>query len=112
MTSDRNIAIRSVVVVRLVKSDVVFGVDNEVRSINVVALEDHIEDLWLMHSALLHKVYDLVLNHNSVVNVIIKLNLHLILQLSGLVQELLVLNWLSEIFVIFSEKVELADMCP
>lgn len=104
--------IRSVIVVGLVESDVVLGVDDEIRGVNVVALDDHVENFGLMHSTLLHKVNDLILNHNSVVNVVIQLNLDLILQLTSLVEELLILNWLGEIFVIFSEEVEFADVCP
>ena len=74
------------IVVGLIESDVIFGVDGEVRSVNIVALEDHIENFGLVHSALLHKVDDLVLDHNSVVNVVVKLNLHFVFQLARLVQ--------------------------
>ena len=102
----------SVIVVGLVESEIVLSVDDEVRCVNVVALNDHLKDLRLMHGALLHKVDDLVLDHHSVVHIVIQLHLHFILQLSCLVQELLVFNWFSEILVVLSEEVEFADVRP
>ena len=102
----------SVVVVGLIESDVVLGVDDEVGGVDVVALEDHVEDLRLVDGALLHEVDDLVLNHHRVVHIVVQLHLHFILQLTRLVQELLVLHWFGEILVILSKEVKLADVCP
>jgi len=101
-----------VVVVGLVESDVVFGVNNEVRSVNVVALENHIEDFWLMHSALLHEVYYFILDHYGMIDVIIELDLQFILQLAGLCEELLVFDGIREVLVVLCEKVEFANVCP
>ena len=102
----------SVIVIGLVESDIVLSVDNEVGGVNVEALHDHLEDLGLMHSTFLHKVDNLVLHHYCVIHVVIELNLHLVLELSLFVQELFVLDWLREVFVVLCEQVELADVCP
>ena len=96
----------------LVESDVVLGVDDESRGVDVVPLEHHLENFGLIYSPLLHKVYDLVLHHDRVVNIVVQLYLHLVFQLARLVQELLVLNWVGEIFVVLGEEVELADVRP
>jgi len=99
-------------VVGLVESDRVVSVDREVSGVDVVALEHHLEDLWLVHSALLHEVYDLVLHDDCMVNVVIQLHLDLILKLAALVKWLLVLNWLSEVLVVLGQEVHFADVGP
>lgn len=109
---DFSIALVSVVVSGLVESDRVIRVNSEVRRVDVVALEDHLHDLRLMNGALLHEADDLVLMSDSVVNVVIELHLHLILELTGLVHELLVFGHGSEILTVLSEKTELRDMSP
>lgn len=103
---------RSVVVVGLVESDGVISVDGEVSGVNVVSLHDPFKDLGLMNSALLHEVDSLVLHHHGVVDVVVQLHLQLILELTSLVEELLVFNWLSKVFVVLSQQVELADVGP
>ena len=100
------------IVVGLVESDTVISIDNEVAGVYVVALEYHIEYLWLVNSALLHEVDSLVLHNNSVVNVVIELNLHFVLQLSCLVQKFFTFDWLCEIKIVLGQQVELADMSP
>lgn len=72
----------SVIVIGLVESDIVLSVDNEVGGVNVVTLHDHLEDLWLMDGTLLHKVDNLILNHNCMINVVIELNLNFVFQLT------------------------------
>jgi len=92
----------SVVVVWLVESDVVFSVNNEVGSVNVIALNNHFKDLRLMNSTFFHEVNSLVLHHNSVIHIVIELNLHLVLKLTSFVQEFLIFNGISKVFVILS----------
>ena len=82
--------------VGLIESDVILGVDREVRSVNIVSLEDHVENFGLVHSALLHKVYDLVLDHHSVVDVVVQLDLDLVFQLARFVQQLLIFDRVRE----------------
>jgi hypothetical protein len=101
-----------VIVIWLVESDVVLCIDTEIAGINVVSLHHLLENLWLMHSTLLHEVYDFILYHYGMVNVVVELYLNLILELPCLVEELFVLDWLSKVFVVLSQQVELADVCP
>lgn len=54
------------------------GVDLKVRGVDVVAFHYHLEDFWLVHCALLHEVYDLVLHRYGVVYIIVQLNLKLV----------------------------------
>ncbi len=61
----------SVIVIRFVESNIILCINNEITGIDVVALKYHLEDLWLMNSALLHKVNNLILNNNSVVDIVI-----------------------------------------
>mgnify|MGYP003330991012 FL=1 len=90
----------------------VVSVDGEVASVDVVSLEDHLEHLRLVDSAFLHKVDDLILLNDGMLCVVVKLALDLILELTALLQELLVLNRISEVLVIFSEQVGLIDVGP
>ena len=102
----------SVIVVRLVESNTVVCINDEIAGVDVVSLHDHFEDLRLVHSTLLHEIYDLILYHNSVINVVVKLNLQFILKLTCLVQEFLIFNGFCEILVVLSEEVEFANVCP
>ena len=97
---------------RLEGSHGVVRVDDEVRGVNVVALEHHFHDLWLVDGAFLHEVDDLVLVVDGMVDVVVKLYLDLVLQLTGLVHEVLVLRYWCEVFTILSEEVELSDVRP
>lgn len=96
----------------LSESNRMVSVDNEVRCIDIVTFEHHLEDLWLMHCSLLHKLNDLVLLCNGMVHVMVKLGLNFVLELSCFRQEVLVLSWDSKVLSVLSEEVELADMCP
>ena len=102
----------SVVLVRLLKSDVVGGVDLKVRSVDVVAFHYHLENFWLVYCALLHEVYDLVLHRYRVVYIIVQLNLELVSKLAVLLQNFLIFDWVGEIFVIFSKQTHLAVVSP
>jgi hypothetical protein len=104
--------VRSVVVVGLIESDGVISVDREVRGVNVVPLHDPFEDLGLVNGALFHEIDSLILHHHGVVHVVVQLHLQLILQLPCLVEELLIFNWLSEVLIVLSQQVELADVRP
>ena len=100
------------VVVRLVEPDVVFCVDDKITRVNVVAFHHHFKDLRLVDLALFHEIDNLVLNNDCMVYVVIQLYLHFVLKLALLRQEILLVNWICEIFVVLSEQVELADVAP
>jgi hypothetical protein len=65
-----------------------------------------------VNGAFLHKADDLVLHGDGVVDVVVKLHLELVLQLSVLLQEFLVFDGFSEVMVILSEEVDLAVGSP
>jgi hypothetical protein len=54
----------SVIMGWLEVSDGVIGVDHEVGGVNVVPLQDHLKDFWVMNSSFLHEVDYLVLDSN------------------------------------------------
>ena len=64
-----------------------------------------------MDSALLHEVDYLVLVGDSMIDEVVELNLHLVLQLTSFVQEVLIL-WHGEVLASFSQEIELSDMSP
>ena len=103
---------RSIVMGWLVESDRVVGVDDEVRCINVVAFQDHLEHFWLMDCTFFHELNDLILLADVLIDVVIQLHLGLVLQLTSLGQEIFFLNWVSKVLAIFSHEVELTDVCP
>lgn len=53
---------QSVILVWLCESDVVLRVDREVARVDVIPLQHHLKDLWLMNGAFLHEADDLVLH--------------------------------------------------
>lgn len=65
-----------------------------------------------MHGSLLHQVEDLVLHCDSVVDIVVELELHLVLELSILLQRLFVFDWVSEVLVILSKQVQLINVAP
>lgn len=92
-------------------SQIVLGVDDEVAGLNVVSPQNHFEYFWLVHSSLLHEVDDFVLHSDVVVDVVLKLHLHFVLQRTVFVQEL-GLVFVGEVFVVFRKQVELVDGRP
>jgi len=90
----------------------VIGVDGEVASINVVALEHHLEDFWLMNCAFLHETDYFVLLRDCLLDVMVQLHLDFVLDLTGLREEVLVFGRIREVLTIFCQKMELADMSP
>jgi hypothetical protein len=90
----------------------VSSIDGEVASVDVVALHHHFENFGLVDCALLHEVDDFVLYGHSVVHIVVQLHLELVLELTCLLQELLIVDWISEILVIFSEETHLAIVGP
>ena len=79
------------------------GVHREVSRVNVVALEHHLQNLRLMDGTFLHKVQNLILLSDGVVHVVIKLELHLVLELPVLLERLLVLGGIGEILVVLGQ---------
>lgn len=80
-----------------------FGVNGEVRCVDVVAFEHHFEDLWLMDLSFLHEHDDLVLLGDGLFNIVIKLDLNFVFNLSLFSEEIFILWWESEVFAIFSQ---------
>jgi len=99
-------------VVRLVESDIVLCIDNEITGVNIVALKNHFKDFGLMHCSFLHEVHNFILNDNCMINVVIELDLHFVLKLTLFAHEVLLLNWICEVFIIFCKKVEFTDVSP
>ena len=79
------------------------GVHREVSRVNVVALEHHLQNLRLMDGTFLHKVQNLILLSDGVVHVVVKLELHLVLELPVLLERLLVLSGISKVLVILGQ---------
>ena len=102
----------SVVVGGFIESDVVFRVDNEVTRIDIITFKHHFEYFWLVHCSLLHEVDNFILNHDCMIDVIIQLHLHFILKLTILLQEVFIINWICEIFIILGQEVEFANVSP
>ncbi len=100
------------VVIRLIESDIVLSINDEVASINIVTLENHLEHLWLMNCTFLHEIDNFILDNNSMVDIVIELYLHFIFHLTSLRQEILLFNWFCEVLIVFSQQVKLADMGP
>jgi len=90
----------------------VCSVDFEVTCVDIVALHHHLEHFRLMHCALLHKVDYLVLHCDRMVHVVVQLHLKLVFQLPVLLQKLLFLYGISEIFIVFSEQTGFAYVGP
>jgi len=65
-----------------------------------------------MNGTLLHEVDDLILDCDGVVDVVVKLHLKLILQLSVLLQEVFVVDGISKVLIIFSKEIHLAVVGP
>lgn len=88
------------------------SVDGEVRCVNIVTFQDHLEDFRIVDSSFFHEVDDFILLSDRMVHIMIDLDLNLILELTSLVEEFLLLWWMCEILIVLRQKVELADMCP
>ncbi len=87
------------------------SVDLEVSGINMVAFDDLFEYFWLVDSALLHEVDDLVVDIDTLVHVVLKLNLYFILELAFLGKEFSLIR-ISILHVVLSEEVHLGDGGP
>eukprot|EP00349_Pseudokeronopsis_sp_Brazil_P007901 CAMPEP_0202955590 /NCGR_PEP_ID=MMETSP1396-20130829/141_1 /ASSEMBLY_ACC=CAM_ASM_000872 /TAXON_ID= /ORGANISM="Pseudokeronopsis sp., Strain Brazil" /LENGTH=180 /DNA_ID=CAMNT_0049672239 /DNA_START=64 /DNA_END=606 /DNA_ORIENTATION=- len=94
------------------EAHVVLCVDHEVAGVNVVSLEDLFEDFRLVDGAFLHEVDDLVLDDDLVVDVVVELHLNFVLELSALVEELLLVWFLHKVLVVLRDEVEIADSGP
>lgn len=100
------------VVVGLVEPDVVLCADGEVTGIDVVTLHYHFENLWLVDLTFLHEVDDFILDHNSVIDEVLDLNLELVLKLSLLGHDLLVFSWLCEVLIVLGKEMHFTDVSP
>lgn len=63
--------VASMIVIGLIESNVVLSVDYIVTGVNVVSFQHHVKYFRLMDSAFLHEVHNLVLNHNSMICVVV-----------------------------------------
>ena len=98
--------------VGLVEAHSLSCVDREVASVNVVTFHDHFENFRLVDSAFFHKADDLVLHHHSVINIVVKLNCDLVLELTILAQEVFFVDRVSKVLLVLSQKVDLAIGSP
>ena len=87
-------------------------VDDEVTRVDVVAFQDHFEDFGLVHRAFLHERDDLVLHSDGMVDIVIELHLHLILQLSVLLEEVFVIDRVRKVLIVLCQQMDLAVVCP
>ena len=94
--------------VRLVEAHSLSCVDRKVARVNVVALHHHFENLRLVHRSFFHKADDLVLDHDCMIDVVVELNCHLVLQLTILAEEVLVIDRVSKVTLVLRQKVDLA----
>ena len=92
--------------------DRVISVDNEIGSIDIVTFQYHFENFGLMNSSFFHEFNNFILLGDGMVYVVVKLNLHLVFELTGLGQEIFIFWRISEILTVFGDKVEFADMGP
>ena len=102
----------SMVVVGLVESYVIFCVYHIVTCVDVVPFKDLLKYFWLVDFTLLHEIDCLILDHDCVIHVVIKLYLYFILQLSSLRKELFLIDILYKLGVVLGEQVELSDSSP
>ena len=65
-----------------------------------------------MHRSLLHEADALVLYRDRVVHIVIKLDLYLILQLSALLEEVLVLYRISKVLIVLRQQIDFAVVGP
>ena len=65
-----------------------------------------------MYYTFLHEVNDLILYDLAMIDIVVKLDLHLIFHLSILLKELLILYWVSKLLVVFCDQVDLIIVCP
>jgi len=88
------------VVIRFIESDIVLSINNEIACVNVVSFHDHIKYFWLMNSSFFHEVDGFILDHESMVTIVVQLNLEFVFQLTLFSQEILIFCWFSEILVV------------
>ena len=96
----------------LIESDVMSCINYEVSSINIVTLHNHFEYFWLMNCSFFHKVNNLILYHDRMINIVIHLNLDFIFKLPSFIQKISIINWIFEILIIFSQKIHFINMTP
>ena len=65
-----------------------------------------------MYYTFLHEVNDLILDDLAMIDIVVKLDLHLIFHLSILLEELFILYWVSKLLVVFCDQVDLIIVCP
>ncbi len=65
-----------------------------------------------MYYTFLHEVNDLILDDLAMIDIVVKLDLHLIFHLSILFEELLILYWVCKLLVVFCYQVDLIIVCP
>lgn len=87
-------------------------VDHEVGGVDIVAFDDPLEELGLVHDSFLHEVNDLVLHRDEVLHPVVQLHLQLVFELAFLAQEVGVLRWLFELLVVGREHVKLINVRP
>ena len=106
------IARSSEVLVRLMEAHRLLRVDHEVTRVNVVAFHDHFKDFGLVNGSLFHEVDDLILHSDRMVDIVVKLHLDLILQLSVFLEEVLLVDRVGKVLIILRQQVNLTIVRP
>ena len=57
--------------IRLIESDIMLSIYDEITCINVVSLYHHFKHLWLMNFAFFHKVDDFILDSYRMVHIVV-----------------------------------------
>ena len=94
------------------EAQVVLSIDGEVARINVVSLEYLLKDFRLVHIALSHEADYLILDCDRVIDVVVKLYLNFVLQLSLASHEIFFFDIFHEIFATLGEQVEVTNVRP
>ena len=102
----------SEVLVWLIEAQRLLRVDHEVTRVNVVAFHDHFEYFGLVYSSLFHEIDDLILHSDRMVDIIVKLHLHLILQLAVFLEEVLIVHRIGKVLIVLRQQVNLAIVRP
>ena len=105
-------AVASHVFVWFVEAHRLLCVDNEVTCVNIVAFHDHFEDFRLVHRTFLHEGDDLILHSECMIDIVVELYLHLVLQLSILLEEVFVIDRVREVLIVLCQQMDLAVVCP
>ena len=102
----------SEVLVGLVMTHGLRSVHLEIARVDIVPLQHHFEDFRVVHCSFFHELNALVLNSDGVIDVVVKLDLDLVLELAILFEEVFVLDGVCEVLSVLGDQVNLAVAGP